>query len=198
MEELPLPLGQRLSARHWAAIDAVVAALLAAGTAAAVAVGRHGLPTGARWDVVRYLAVATACAPLPLRRRRPIAVLGVATVSVALLVALGVHGPVVLVVALAIYTVAASSAERTPLGVVAAVVGALGLAALVSAGGPTWGDALSGPAVALVGWLAGENARVRHAYVRGVAERAAEREREREERARRAAADERIRIAREL
>jgi signal transduction histidine kinase len=59
---------------------------------------------------------------------------------------------------------------------------------------------LVGPAVALAGWLIGENIKARRAYLRGVAQRAAEREREREreERARRAGQEERIRIAREL
>jgi signal transduction histidine kinase len=49
--------------------------------------------------------------------------------------------------------------------------------------------------VAVVGWLAAENVRARRNYEQGVAERAAEREREQ---ARRARAEERIRIAREL
>jgi len=47
----------------------------------------------------------------------------------------------------------------------------------------------------LVGWLAGENARARRSYALALAERAAERERER---ARRTAVEERARIAREL
>src|SRR5581483_4442457 len=58
--------------------------------------------------------------------------------------------------------------------------------------------AVTGSALTTVGWLAGENVRGRRAYTRGLAERAAEREREREARIRRAAADERMRIAREL
>jgi signal transduction histidine kinase len=50
----------------------------------------------------------------------------------------------------------------------------------------------------LVAWLAGENARSRRVYAVSVAERAAERELEREERSRRAVAEERIVIARDL
>jgi signal transduction histidine kinase len=53
-------------------------------------------------------------------------------------------------------------------------------------------------ALAAVGWLAAVNTRTRRAYVDGVVERSAAREREREERARRASSDERLRIAREL
>ncbi len=54
---------------------------------------------------------------------------------------------------------------------------------------------LAAPALAAVGWLAAENVRARRAYAQGVAHRAAEREREQ---ARRADAEERVRIAREL
>ena len=50
----------------------------------------------------------------------------------------------------------------------------------------------------LVAWLAGENTRSRRVYAVAVAQRASERELEREERSRRAVAEERIVIAREL
>jgi signal transduction histidine kinase len=50
----------------------------------------------------------------------------------------------------------------------------------------------------LLAWLAGENTRSRRVYAAAVAQRAAERELEREERSRRAVAEERIVIAREL
>lgn len=198
MEEQPLPFTQRLSARHWVGLDVVLAAIFAAGSAGAVVIGRHGAPSGSGFVAVRYLVVAAACGALPLRRRHPKVVLAVSMISVALLASLGMHGPVLLVVALVVYSLAVASAERLSLVVVGAVVAALVVGALGAAGGPDWGDALSGPAVALIGWLAGEHTRTRRAYVRGVADRAAEREREREERSRRAAADERIRIAREL
>jgi signal transduction histidine kinase len=52
--------------------------------------------------------------------------------------------------------------------------------------------------VVLVGWFAGENARARHAFAREMIQRATERERQREQRIRQAAAEERLRIAREL
>jgi signal transduction histidine kinase len=74
-------------------------------------------------------------------------------------------------------------------------VAAIEAGALAAAGGPDWSIAVLAPALAAVGWLAAENARARRTYVQGVVERAAEREREQ---ARRASADERVRIAREL
>jgi signal transduction histidine kinase len=72
------------------------------------------------------------------------------------------------------------------------------LSALIAPDGPEWAAVIAGPAVVLVGWFAGENTRAQRAYAQGVAERLAEREREREERIRQAATDERLRIAREL
>jgi signal transduction histidine kinase len=67
--------------------------------------------------------------------------------------------------------------------------------AAMAAGGPDAATVLSAPTLAVVGWLAAENVRARRAYEHGVAERTAERAREQ---ARRASAEERVRIAREL
>jgi signal transduction histidine kinase len=148
--------------------------------------------------VLRYAAAVLACVPLAVRRVWPAAVLAMVTVGDAALVAFGFHGPAQIGVAFAIFTLARTSTSRLPLGTVAAVAGVMLVGALVAPGGPEWAAVLAGPALALVGWFAGENARARRAYAQGVAERAAERERQREERVRQAATDERLRIAREL
>jgi signal transduction histidine kinase len=74
------------------------------------------------------------------------------------------------------------------------VITAVTVASLVASG---WA-AIATPLPILVGWLAGENSRTRRAYIAGVTAWASERDREREERSRRAVADERLRIAREL
>jgi signal transduction histidine kinase len=197
-EALPLPFTQRLSARHKVAIDAVFALLVLVASIGGVVTEHHGGPTGVGWDIVRSLAITVACVAFVFRRRAPLVVLGVMTPAAVLLGAIGVRGPFLIVLAAAIYMVAATSDHRISLTIVGTVVGSVAFGALISDGGPDWGGALSGPAVVLVGWLAGENTRARRAYARGLAERAAEREREREERVRRAAADERVRIAREL
>jgi signal transduction histidine kinase len=198
MEDLRLPFTQRVSSRQWVAIDVVLAVLLAARSASRVAFGPHNLPAGEAWVVVRYLAVALACGSLPFRRRFPMAVLCLVAVSVSLLEALAEQELILLAVAMAVYTVAATSIGWISLGTVAAAAGAITAGALAAAGGPDGGLALSGLAVVLVGWLAGENARARRIYVEAVTERAAERERESEERARRSGTEERVRIAREL
>jgi signal transduction histidine kinase len=80
----------------------------------------------------------------------------------------------------------------------AAVVAAMAVSAVVAWYGPAWSTALSTVTVVVAGWLAGENTRARRAYAQGMAERAAMRERQREEHIRRAASEERVRIAREL
>jgi signal transduction histidine kinase len=180
-------------------LDCVLAAALLAGTVASIAVGHEtGAPSGSGWDALRYGAAVLACAPLPLRRRWPVLVLVLTALGDAALVALGGGGPAQITVAFGIYTVAATSPRRLSLRIVGAVVAVMLVGALVAARGPQWGSVIGGPALVLLGWIAGENTRARRNYAAGLAERAAEREREREERVRQAATDERVRIAREL
>ena len=197
--DLPVPLTQRLSRRTWVALDCVLAVVLLAGTVTSIAIGNEtGPPNGSGWDALRYGAAILACASLAFRRRWPPLVLGLTALGDAALVALGVRGPAQIAVAFAIYTVAATSTRRLSPLVVGSVVATVLLGALVAADGPEWGTVIGGPAVVLLGWIAGENTRARRIYATGLAERAAERELEREERVRQAATDERLRIAREL
>jgi signal transduction histidine kinase len=198
-EALPVPLTQRLSSRHWAALDIFVAVILANASIVGTAVGDdRGGPHGAVFNTVRYAAIIATCLPLPFRRKFPTAVLAIVTPAAVVTLALGVRGPTILVVVLAIYSVAATSPRRTSLTAAGAVIAAILFGELVAIGGPDWGGMVSTPPIVLVGWLAGENTRTRRAYLEGVADRAAEQERERDERVRRAAVDERLRIAREL
>jgi signal transduction histidine kinase len=89
----------------------------------------------------------------------------------------------------------ATADKRTALAAVGAAVAVIEAGAFVAAGGADETVVLSVPALATVGWLAAENVRARRAYAQDAAERAAERDREQ---ARRASAEERVRIAREL
>lgn len=127
----------------------------------------------------------------------------VAAVAVALLNALAGFGGglvtaggglAVLAVPLAVYGVATASASPGTAAGIGAAVATIEAGALSAAGGPDWGAALM--ALTAAGWLAGENTRSRRAHLEGVLERAAEREREQQ--ARQAGAEERLRIAREL
>lgn len=189
-------------------LDVLVAVLLAAASSAEIAGSHRASPVGSGWIVVRYLAVAAACGALPFRRRYAAPVLGVVAVAVALLNALGGSGGgglvaaggglAVLAVPLAVYGVATGSASRGTAAGIGGAVATIEAGALAAVDGPDWGAVVLALALALAGWLAGENVRVRRAHLAGVLERAAEREREREQRDRQAAAEERLRIAREL
>jgi signal transduction histidine kinase len=203
--EVPVPWSHRLTERHWVGLDAVVSFFLAATSIAAIYVQpphavKPELPHlhGAAWDAVRVLGVSAAAVALPFRRRRPETVLAICAVAMVLLVVIGFRGPILLTVPLAMYTVANRADRRTSRIALGLVAGGLSVAAITAVGGPGLGSAVTGAALTLIGWLAGENMKARRAYTRGVAERAAGREREREARIHRAAADERMRIAREL
>jgi signal transduction histidine kinase len=200
-DELRLPLVRRVisgfSERQWVALDVVVALVIAV-PAVVVTSGLHLRASGAAWDVVRYGATGLAAAALPFRRRYPVGALTVILPATALALGLQVEQPLADFAALALYSVTAVSARRTSqaaLGVVAVAT----MSAVLAAGGSRLSPSLfATAALILAGWLAGENTRSRRVYAAAVAERAAEREVEREERMRRAVADERVVIAREL
>jgi signal transduction histidine kinase len=146
------------------------------------------------WAVVPLIELTVL--PLALRRSRPVAVLGVtlaaAIVGDLLFVGFQLPGPVI-----ALYTVAAHCERRLSL----AAAGATGAALVI----PAVGGAVSEPifvvamyAVFAAAWALGDGLRSRRAYLAEVEARAEHAEREQEERARRAVAEEQARIAREL
>jgi signal transduction histidine kinase len=199
VEEGPsLPFMQRVTRSQWIAVDVVFATALATISIFATALGDRLQPAGAGWDALRYAAIVVGCVSLPLRRWSVLRALSVVSPAIVVLVALGVRGPTLIGGAAIVYSVAATTSRRTSLKAAAAVIGAAVLGAMVAEGGPAWGVVLSSPPVVLVGWLAGENTRTRRAYAEDLVERAAERERERADRALRSIADERLRIARDL
>jgi signal transduction histidine kinase len=197
-EDLSLPFLQRLSLRAWTLIDVIIAVVLAASAIALTATDpSHDAPAVGP-VALRYVAFVIVAVAVAVRRSRPITALAIAAPVLALLVAVGGRGPTAIIGALVVYSVAASTPRRTSLTAAAAAVAVTWVGALLAHGGPDWASILSIPPLLGVGWLAGENTRRRRAYAQGLAERAAERERERADRALRAAADERVRIAREL
>ncbi len=148
----------------------------------------------------RGVAVAFSFAqvlPLLLRRRFPLVVLGaVLGASVATELSLDVFPAFAL--ALALYTVASHSERR-----VAAVAGVTTLAVLaampIRVGNHGDRDSFFHLVIfAAAAWILGDNLRTKRAYYRELEERAERLEREQEERAALAAADEQARIAREL
>jgi signal transduction histidine kinase len=202
MDDSQVPFAEPLSAPQWALVDVVAGVLTGIAWATLIGVSGPVTPAGPGWTAARYLAAGAACASLILRWRFPVAVLAVAAGSAALTTALAghlgaSHGSLVALIpfALAVYAVVATSARRAALAAVGAAVAAIEAGALLAAGGADGTVVLSAPTLAAVGWLAAENVRSRRAYVQGAVDRAAEREREQ---ARRASAEERVRIAREL
>jgi signal transduction histidine kinase len=147
------------------------------------------------WAVLGLIELTAL--PLALRRSRPLAVLAV-TLAAAILgdllfVGFQIPGP-----AIALYTVAAHCERRV--AVAAAVGTALALVVPSLAGGgldePTFVAAVY--AVFAAAWALGDNLRTRRAYLAELEARAERLEREQEETARRAVAEEQARIAREL
>jgi signal transduction histidine kinase len=197
-QDLPPLFSRRRSPRFWVRVDAVLAVLFIAGGIAEVATEHRASVPGSQWDLLRYVAVLVVFVVLPWRRRYPEATLAVALAGNVVLSALGFQGPAGLALMLTTYSVAVTSdRDRSRIALAVVVAGSL-LAAVVDPGGPITGSLISNPLSVLVAWVIGDNVRNRRDYARGQSERAAEREREREERILRAAADERLRIAREL
>ena len=146
-------------------------------------------------SVALPLAIAQAL-PLLLRRRFPVLTLAlVVTATIPLTVQTHSLNP--LPPFFAFYSVAAHTNRRTGL-----IAGALGLAALIApilyetdyGFAPFIFHVLVFPAA----WVLGDNLRTRRAYLAALEERAERLERERDEQAHRAVAEEQARIAREL
>src|SRR5215218_5621667 len=150
------------------------------------------------------LALFLACVllqtlPLTVRRYWPRAVFSI-TLGAALGNTLLTDSPTLPAgVVVALYTVAAHCDRKTALRA-ALATGVLLLPALLLSPRGGDGGALLLPATLLlaIGWVLGDNLRTRRAYLREVEHKADRLEREREENARRAAAEEQARIAREL
>jgi len=135
--------------------------------------------------------------PLLLRRRYPLSVLAIVlSASIATQYVVGALPPFAL--GLALYTVASHTERRIALRAGLAAVALLPLSLITRAdwngGESVWHVIV----FAVAAWILGDNLRTKRAYYRELEERAARLEREKEEGTRRAAAEEKARIAREL
>jgi len=175
--------------RHPHAIDvAVVALLLFLGVGAAL--HRHHL---------RAAAIPLAvCEALPLlwRRRHPGPVVAAVTGAVLISIALGVW-LIPLQLGVALYTLMAVRSDRLgrALGTTSILTVAI---AVLSAGGLEFGAAAARVVFLIAAALLGDSTGSRRAYIHEIEEKAERLEREQEIEARRAAAEEQARIAREL
>src|SRR6516225_6425199 len=178
-------------------VDVVVALALVAGGVAVAAAGKHHGP-------LTLLAAAVACATVAWRRRAPAAMTAVAVVSITVagVSGHGVHGrfpPIAIAVVLDYYMLGRLSIQRgrpeVDAGLLVAAVGVLvinpGLPGVARVAG-IWTQYVGVP------FVAGRVVGSRVALTRELRDNAQRLEREQQERARHAAAEERNRIARAL
>jgi signal transduction histidine kinase len=155
--------------------------------------------------LLQTLGVLVVAVPLLWRRRAPLAVLAAVVVGFAVAWPAerstgGVTFAAVFGLLIAVFSVGAYAqrARAVPVVAVAAAMVAAMLAADVRAGYLRPADAAGSLVFFAVGFYAGELVRVRHLRALALEERATALERERDERARAAVAEERTRMAREL
>src|SRR5438309_917226 len=166
----------------------LVGLLLVLGIGAAIRNG-HADATGIA------LSIAQA-APLLLRRRYPVAVVVVVTGVVLAMIGLGIW-VLPLQPGVALYTL--TSIREQPVDRAIGILAILAVAiAILSAGVIEFGAGAARVVFLIAAAVLGDSIGSRRAYVREIEEKAARLERERESEARRAAAEEQARIAREL
>jgi signal transduction histidine kinase len=141
------------------------------------------------------LSVAEAL-PLLVRRRFPVAVVVVVATVVLAMIAVGVWA-VPLQLGVALYTLMSLREERAERGVGIAAILAVAIAVL-AAGRLEFGAGAARVVFLIAAAVLGDSIGSRRAYVREIEEKADRLERERESEAKRAAAEEQARIAREL
>lgn len=152
---------------------------------------------------VRGLLLVLALLPaalMPLRRRWPVAVLGLSLACNVAIALTGVLSPsALLAVAIAAYSVAGSRRRMAGIPCVAAAAAVVFAVNAVPMGG-NWFDsrALQFVMFIVLAGALGDAARSRREYIAAVTERAERAERGRDEEARRRVAEERVRIARDL
>jgi signal transduction histidine kinase len=134
---------------------------------------------------------------LAIRRRAPVPALALATVGTAIAAALRLAPATEPFIAVPMYQVASVS-DRSRSVPTVVLASAVIIAASFGQVGHQPGAAALGVVSATAAWFVGDSVRVRRVYVAGLAEQAAQRQREVLERAQRSVAEERLRIAREL
>jgi signal transduction histidine kinase len=160
-----------------------------------------------RGGTLNVVFVLLQTLPLVVRRRLPFTVFAVAAASMAVQGTLGFYSPTFALLAfnLAVYSLAAYGERRLAICGLVAWTGVLTvhLAFFVAAAWPQVAisdlyDLFNDWVLLAAAWVLGQGVRQRRAYAAELEDRAARLEREREEKARQAATQERLRIAREL
>jgi signal transduction histidine kinase len=190
---------ERLRAAGPWVLDGLLAVVMAAAGFALLATMLPFDPGSPR-AVAAYLLVAAHTLPIAVRRRYPLPTLAWALATGLAFTALGLNLVALsLTILIYLYTVAARCPRRVSLAGLAATVAVLVLVWLANPGAVGDGGTvvLDGLIMAAAWWL-GDGTRRRQEAIAAAQERAAELEAAREELARRAVTEERLRIAREL
>lgn len=199
---------RRWARRHPLAVDAgmsvlLMAALLYGSVAEADPNHKSEIPAGVTLPHVpggAYVLVAVASLVLTWRRRRPLIVLAVSVLAVAIYTCLGfVDGAALVAPAVALYAVAvAIDTRRAVVLTLITMVGLMVANAAFDPLGTTGGGFVLIPGEYAAALFLGIAVKNRRAYIAAVEDRAVQAERSREEEARRRVDAERLRIAREL
>jgi signal transduction histidine kinase len=194
--DLRPPLLHRITARELQNVDYGIAILIALFAALHAA---RPLSTGSANRVEMIVVGVLAAASIALRRRYPIFALMLLTASTFIVVAADVALFAEPLIALPVYQVASNYERRRSVPAVVVSCVLILLATVVEISVHMHGD-LAGLSIvaSIAAWFVGDSVRVRHTYVAGLAEQAAQRQREILERAQRSVAEERLQIAREL
>ncbi|MFZ0170926.1 MAG: sensor histidine kinase [Acidimicrobiales bacterium] len=187
------PLLLRVTPRRLQAIDAGLAVLLLLTTVHyAIGFGRENRSPEA------FVLAVVAGLSIVIRRRSPMTALVLMTISVSIATALSESWAGDPLVAIPIYQVASAYGRRQSLPAFIVSGTALSIASAVATAAQRLGGAYFVVVVGVAAWFVGDSVRVRRTYIAGLAEQAAQRQREVVERAQRSVAEERLQIAREL
>jgi signal transduction histidine kinase len=145
-----------------------------------------------------FVLAVVAGLSIVIRRRKPMPALVLMTISVSIATALGESWALDPLVAIPIYQVASMYERRSSLPAVILSSMALSIASAIAAATHRSGGGYFVVVVGVAAWFIGDSVRVRRTYIAGLAEQAAQRQREVVERAQRSVAEERLQIAREL
>jgi signal transduction histidine kinase len=189
-------------------LDPLVADGLLALVAAGLSLAQlQGFPSPRSRGALNVALVLLQTLPLVFRRRAPFTVFAVAAAAAAVQGTLQLRGPLFAFLALnlALYSLAAYGDHRLAVRAVAvwACLLTVRLGYLIATSWPQvtisgLSDVVDDYVLLAAAWTLGEGVRQRRAYAAELEDRAARLEREREEKARQAVIQERLRIAREL
>lgn len=200
LEAVTSTLGDRIQRTNpWVVDGAIAAVFVVLGLVTTTGRGSVPLADYQPRDAFSIVLVLVASVPFVARRRAPVAVLLVTSTAVSVLVVLGYNqGVTPLFLLLGAATVGVACPPRTT-ALVAVLVG-VELVLLVALDSPVFDaqNLISNGALFAAMFMFGTSLRARKERVAALEERARAVEREKEEESRRAVADERLHIAREL